>query len=64
MASRIPCLTDGGGACLMMWFHSNSVGIDAENRFSADVRLQLEAGRTPYKEFRLGLSREERCPEM
>jgi hypothetical protein len=39
-------------------------GYVADDLFSADIRLQREAGRTPQDECLLQLSREDRCPEL
>jgi hypothetical protein len=58
------CLTDGGGQSLMMLYCLRSLVVVADDRFSTEVRLQEEAGRTQRKERRLQLNREERCPEL
>ena len=48
----------------MVPFQSSPVVMVADCRFSAGIRLQQEANRTPNKECRLQLGRVERCPEL
>ena len=57
-------LTGGEGAGVIVRFLASLVTVGAEDRFSADIRPQQEAGRTPRKECCLQSNTEERCPGL